>query len=164
MMYSALNMRPHMKPPKPPASPEPSFFHLAVGYFNVVLPSYTLSPSLTATDVVWLRAAKTRKQTGAVAKSPLAPALFRATASTRAARARHWARVDDAAAGKHVKDNLQEVMAPAPAGKALMGVSMLGNLDGMYKHATFPAVKMYSLTTGSRQRPGGLLLFTYTLA
>ena len=46
--------------------------------------------------------------------------------------------------------------------KALMGVSMLGNLDGMYKHTEFGGITLQSLTTGSRQRPGGLLLFAYT--
>ena len=54
--------------------------------------------------------------------------------------------------------------APAVSQKALMGVSMLGNLDAMYKHAAFPEIKLRSLTTGSRQRPGGLLLFAYTFA
>ncbi|GAA5969180.1 hypothetical protein JCM11641_007500 [Rhodosporidiobolus odoratus] len=47
---------------------------------------------------------------------------------------------------------------------ALMGLSMLGNLDGMYKHADFPDIKLHTLTTGSRQRPGALLLFAYTFA
>jgi len=32
----------------------------------------------------------------------------------------------------------------------------------MYKHATFPKIQMQSLTTGSRQRPGAMLLFAYT--
>ena len=39
---------------------------------------------------------------------------------------------------------------------------MLGNLDGMYSHPSFPDIHLESLTTGSRQRPGGLLLFAYT--
>lgn len=43
-----------------------------------------------------------------------------------------------------------------------MGLSLLGNLDGMYKHATFPEIKLHTLTTGSRQRSGGMLLFGYT--
>lgn len=34
----------------------------------------------------------------------------------------------------------------------------------MYKHATFPDIKLHTLTTGSRQRPGAMLLFAYTLA
>ncbi|KAL8279399.1 hypothetical protein RQP46_008211 [Phenoliferia psychrophenolica] len=53
------------------------------------------------------------------------------------------------------------VVAPSVA---LMGVSMLGNLDGMYAHASYPSLKLHTLTTGSRQRPGALLLFAYTFA
>ncbi len=53
---------------------------------------------------------------------------------------------------------------PAVSQTALMGVSMLGNLDGMYKHKDFPSLLLQSLTTGSRQRQGGLLLFAYTFA
>ncbi|GAA5861327.1 hypothetical protein JCM3774_000211 [Rhodotorula dairenensis] len=47
---------------------------------------------------------------------------------------------------------------------ALMGLSMLGNLDGIYKHAEYDGIELCSLTTGSRQRPGALLLFAYTFA
>ena len=32
----------------------------------------------------------------------------------------------------------------------------------MYKHASFPAVRLHTLTTGSRQRHGAMLLFGYT--
>jgi hypothetical protein len=184
MIYSALNMRPHMAPA--PAS----FFHLAVGYFNIVLPS--LAP-LPETDLVWLRAAQTKAQTQTAVRSPLAKAMFRATASARAARSQHWAAIDDAAAAHDAKANPglglgiqlpqreapqpdpvdmaadapkkhMRAPRPAPAGKALMGVSMLGNLDGMYRHADHGGIEMYALTTGSRQRAGALLLFAYTLA
>jgi hypothetical protein len=34
----------------------------------------------------------------------------------------------------------------------------------MYKHANFPKLKLFDLTTGSRQRPGASLLFAYTFA
>ncbi|GAA5955143.1 hypothetical protein JCM8115_001862 [Rhodotorula mucilaginosa] len=47
---------------------------------------------------------------------------------------------------------------------ALMGLSMLGNLDGIYQHASYDGIELRSLTTGSRQRPGALLLFAYTFA
>ena len=45
-----------------------------------------------------------------------------------------------------------------------MGLSLLGNLDGIYKHANFPSIRMHTLTTGSRQRNGAMLLFGYTFA
>jgi hypothetical protein len=70
-----------------------------------------------------------------------------------------------ASAEFEVKKN--DINTPTPQAvnqKALMGLSMLGNLDGMYKHASFPEIQLTSLTTGSRQRPGALLLFAYTFA
>jgi hypothetical protein len=34
----------------------------------------------------------------------------------------------------------------------------------MYKHASFPKLQLFDLTTGSRQRPGASLLFAYTFS
>jgi len=45
-----------------------------------------------------------------------------------------------------------------------MGLSLLGNLDGIYEHTRFPSIRLHTLTTGSRQRAGGMLLFGYTFA
>lgn len=74
------------------------------------------------------------------------------------------------------------VKAVAAPSLALMGVSMLGNLDGMYAHKSYHGLELHTcverrihvvsradfalrrLTTGSRQRPGVLLLFSYTFA
>ena len=181
-----------------------SFFHLAVGYFNVVLP--TLLPNIPSADLFWHRARLTKAQTTRAVKSPFVVARSRETSKVRAARAIKWARIDDeeAAAAASAQSNpglgfgLQlpqrapprpesdkpgpalaplraaiDTPAPTPmfpssvpaiSQKALMGVSMLGNLDGMYKHAAYPDIKLTSLTTGSRQRPGGLLLFAYNFA
>lgn len=51
------------------------------------------------------------------------------------------------------------------ASSPLLGLSLLGNLDGIYQHPTFaPALTLTALTTGSRQRQGGILLFAYTFA
>ena len=52
---------------------------------------------------------------------------------------------------------------PAPS-SALIGLSLLGNLDGTYQHATFPSLELHCLTTGSRQRQAGMLLFGYSFA
>ncbi|SCV68850.1 BQ2448_971 [Microbotryum intermedium] len=49
-------------------------------------------------------------------------------------------------------------------GTALMGLSMLGNLDAMYTHKSYHGIQMHTLTTGSRQRAGAILLFAYTFA
>ncbi len=184
----------------PAADASASFFHLAVGYFNVVLP--TLRPAIPIADLFWHRARLTKSQTQRAVKSPFVVARSRETSKVRAARAIKWARIDDEAEpakeGLGLSFAIPDRSAPVPASeddrpgpkfaplraamgtpaptpmisssipavnqKALMGVSMLGNLDGMYKHAAYPDLKLKSLTTGSRQRPGGLLLFAYTFA
>jgi len=187
-----------------PASSSPestSFFHLAVGYFNIVLP--TLLPPIPTADLFWHRARLTKAQTIRAVKSPFVVSRSRETSKVRAARAIKWAAIDDEASKPApAKEGLGlglglsvpvlfvtederpgpkfapvrasiETPAPTPripsqqpavSQKALMGVSMLGNLDGMYKHSAYPGLKLTSLTTGSRQRPGGLLLFAYTFA
>ncbi|WVR08639.1 hypothetical protein IAU60_005696 [Kwoniella sp. DSM 27419] len=206
LIYSALNLRPNMLPLATPGSDD-SFFHLAVGYFNIVLP--TLLPStLTTPELFWHRAKATKAQTIKAVKSPFVVARSRETSIVRKSRAVKWAKIDDqaeaAAAARDstnaglglglgldlpkrdspaVKKSQTPIVLqlptpettptiPAPADKkpaavsqrALMGLSMLGNLDGMYKHAAYPALELSSLTTGSRQRSGGLLLFAYTFA
>jgi hypothetical protein len=47
----------------------------------------------------------------------------------------------------------------------LLGLSLLGNLDGVYQPAqAYPVVRLERLTTGSRQRIGAALLFVYSFA
>ncbi|KIM47643.1 hypothetical protein M413DRAFT_439312 [Hebeloma cylindrosporum] len=168
MMYSALNMRPDLLADK---RLNDSYWFLAIGYFNVVLPTFLP----TSGDVVtsfWHRARSAKRQSAKAAKNPFAISRCREMAKERGARARIWAKEDD--------DKLAGIIrkAPAPAppvaasndtppkpkapSNALMGLSLLGNLDGMYKHSTFPDIKLHTLTTGSRQRSGGMLLFGYT--
>ncbi|WRT70723.1 uncharacterized protein IL334_007721 [Kwoniella shivajii] len=199
LIYSALNLRPNMLPSTSDATSE-SFFHLAVGYFNIVLP--TLLPSIPVSDLFWHRARMTKQQTIKAVKSPFVVARSRETSIVRKERAVKWAKIDDEEEAKtKINDgfglglgmNLPEhqeeeqrpkqtktpqvLQLPTPettpvipqvqkqvSQKALMGLSMLGNLDGMYKHASFPSIELTSLTTGSRQRNGGLLLFAYTFA
>ncbi|KAM0749366.1 hypothetical protein T439DRAFT_290713, partial [Meredithblackwellia eburnea MCA 4105] len=38
------------------------------------------------------------------------------------------------------------------------------DLDAIYSHSSYPAFTLNTLNTGSRQRPSGLLLFSYTFA
>ena len=49
-----------------------------------------------------------------------------------------------------------------PTNTPLMGLSLLGNLDFLYTHAAYPSLALTRLTTGSRQRPGAILLFGYS--
>ncbi|KAF8591917.1 hypothetical protein K439DRAFT_1643902 [Ramaria rubella] len=103
MMYSALNLRPYLAP----SPSNPSYWFLAVGYFNV---GPRLPPPLVALKP---------DDTPTLARTP-------------------------------------------PPSAALLGLSLLGNLDATYKHATYPRVVLHTLTTGSRQRVGAMLLFGYT--
>ncbi|KAL1741192.1 hypothetical protein HDZ31DRAFT_45962 [Schizophyllum fasciatum] len=160
MMYSALNMRPYLLAEK---ALNESYWFLAVGYFNVVLPSFLPADAAKA---FWHRARAAKAQSTRAAKSPLLVARSRETARERGVRARQWAREDDGVAVPPPASKPAQSVTPAPKvpSTALLGLSLLGNLDGMYKHATFPSVKMHTLTTGSRQRAGGMLLFGYTFA
>ncbi|SCZ90966.1 BZ3500_MvSof-1268-A1-R1_Chr1-3g02429 [Microbotryum saponariae] len=56
----------------------------------------------------------------------------------------------------------ESTTSPKAPSTALMGLSMLGNLDAIYVHKDYHGIQMHTLTTGSRQRAGAILLFAYT--
>ena len=162
MMYSALNLRPYLAP----SPSNPSYWFLAIGYFNVVLPTFL--PADVA-QAFWHRARTAKVQSAAAAKSRMLVPRTRCMALERGARARRFALQDDR--GAQGPPTPGPSPAPAPAARAakapsaaLVGLSLLGNLDGMYKHAGYARVALHTLTTGSRQRGGGMLLFGYTFA
>ncbi|KAF8641188.1 hypothetical protein AX17_000823 [Amanita inopinata Kibby_2008] len=163
MMYSALNMRPHL------ISEEPlhdSYWFLAIGFFNVVLPSF-MPACGDSSSLFWHRSREAKKQSAAAMKSPMLIPRARELARERSARAKIWARQDD---GKPVEKETRTPLSlfgktsERPPSTALMGLSLLGNLDSIYKHSTYPDIQLHTLTTGSRQRAGGLLMFGYTFA
>ena len=162
MMYSALNMRPYLMADK---RLNDSYWFIAIGYFNVILPTF-LPQSGEITSTFWHRARTAKSQSLKATKTPMAIPRCREMTRERAARARAWAQEDDLKlAGTFKKpvaataNNQSKEKAPSAA---LMGLSLLGNLDVTYKHSTFPDIKLHTLTTGSRQRSGGMLLFGYT--
>jgi len=161
-MYSALNMRPNLLADK---RLNDSYWFIAIGYFNIVLPSF-LPKSGDDASTFWHRARSAKVQSIKAAKSRMGVSRCREMAAERGARARIWAKEDDdKAAGIPNPPKPAAVAGPSKPkvpSNALMGLSLLGNLDGMYKHATFPEIKLHTLTTGSRQRSGGMLLFGYT--
>ncbi|CAE6403425.1 hypothetical protein ACGC1H_005339 [Rhizoctonia solani] len=179
LMYTALNTRPWLDQ----ASKEESFFRLNIGYFNVILPSFSPSDSGSAHRTFWHRARLAKAQSSSAVKSPFIIARTQITARKREEQAIKWARIDDEEAAKRtglltpvstpvkehqpalpsidVRTAAPPAQKPAPS-TALMGLSLLGNLDGMYKHASYDALKLTELTTGSRQRAGAMLLFSYT--
>ncbi|KAF9654197.1 hypothetical protein BDM02DRAFT_3086110 [Thelephora ganbajun] len=164
MMYSASNLRPYMA--KSPAS----YWFLAVGYFNVVLPTF-LPRTISHAQTFWHRARLSKEQSARAAKNSMAIYRTHEMSKRRAAQARAWGKEDDEKANGTWAPtppvSPQEEAPPAPLrpkapSNALVGLSLLGNLDGIYKHQDFKSIKMHALTTGSRQRNGGMLLFGYT--
>ena len=143
-----------------------SYWFIAIGYFNIILPTF-LPQSGDITGTFWHRARSAKSQSMKAVKTPMAISRCRKMAYERGARARVWAREDDhKLAGTFKKptvvaaaDNKTKEKVPS---NALMGLSLLGNLDATYKHSTFQEIELHTLTTGSRQRSGGMLLFGYT--
>ncbi|KAK0465568.1 uncharacterized protein EV420DRAFT_1514945 [Desarmillaria tabescens] len=161
MMYSALNLRPNLNANK---ALNDSYWYLAIGYFNVVLPSF-FPKTGDLSRTFWHRARSAKEQSTQAAKSPLLISRSHEMARERGVRARAWGKEDDEKArGVWVPPPPKPaVQGPSRApSAALIGLSLLGNLDGIYKHANFGDVKLHTLTTGSRQRAGGMLLFGYT--
>jgi hypothetical protein len=162
MMYSALNIRPYLLP-----DPESSYWFLAVGYFNVILPSF-LPRTCEDSKTFWYRAQKSRDQSVRAAKNSMVVDRCRHMAKERGDRARRWAKEDDEKAAGTWKPSPAPVpttsSVSSPPSAALIGLSLLGNLDGTYKHSNFPSIELHTLTTGSRQRSGGMLMFVYTFA
>jgi hypothetical protein len=170
MMYSALNLRPYLVAPPNPL--EDSYWYIAIGYFNVVLPNFFPSTRSELVKTFWCRARSAKEQSAASARHPRVIPRTREMAAERAHRSRLWAKEDDEKASGVWKapppkpqptsnDAIMPAKQKAPS-TALMGLSLLGNLDGMYKHESFGRIKLHTLTTGSRQRSGAMLLFAYT--
>jgi len=162
MMYAPINCRPYF--PRKPLNQ--SYWFLSLGYFNVVLPNFIPS-SCDVSKTFWRRAREAKEQSARYANSPMVVPRIREMAIRRGKQARLWAKEDDEKeAGVWVPPppTSDKAAAPRHPSVALIGVSLLGNLDGIYKHATFPDVKLHTLTTGSRQRHSAMLMFAYTFA
>ena len=107
MMYSALNLRPYFTVRRP--SPWDSYWFLAIGYFNVILPSFLPAAGEPQERAFWLRARQAKEQSTRAAKSPLVASRTHEMATERGERARAWAKEDDERdAGTYVPP------APAP--------------------------------------------------
>lgn len=188
MMYSALNVRPYVRP-EVREDKNASYWSTAIGYFNVVLPAFlpTAACSNCLADVFWHRAREAKRQITKATKHPLLVSRTRAMAAERAARARAWAREDDekdagsctppaprtapsscisstsfASAEVEPEDEKKLCYLPPAPSTALIGLSMLGNLDTIFAHASYPALNLHTLTPGNRQRPGASLLYGHT--
>jgi hypothetical protein len=164
MMYSALNLRPYFA-----AKPvNDSYWFLAIGYFNVILPTF-IPRSIDLSSVFWHRARVAQEQCTQAAKNRMIVSRSLLMAEERRQWARVWAKEDDERErGTFVPPPLPPPLVGAAdtalrtPSTTLLGLSLLGNLDGIYKHGTFPAIQVHTLTIGSR--PGDIVLFGYTFA
>ena len=147
-----------------------SYFFIAIGYFNIILPTF-LPRSGKITRIFWHRARSAKLQNIKAIKTPMAVSRCREMAREGRARARAWVQLqeDDP---KLVKETFSYPVVAATVdnqakekipSSALMGLSLLGNLDATtYKHTTFPEIQFHTMTFGSRRCSGGMLLFGYT--
>ncbi|KAF8685418.1 hypothetical protein RHS04_00455 [Rhizoctonia solani] len=147
-----------------------------------ILPSFIPSESASIHRTFWHRARLAKAQSAAAVKSQFIISRTQLTASKRKEQAIKWAKIDDGEAARTRTGLLTPATTPikeqppalpnveprasrsnpTPPSTALMGLSLLGNLDGMYTHAAYGPIKLDALTTGSRQRAGAMLLFSYT--
>ncbi|KAJ3995576.1 hypothetical protein F5050DRAFT_1573289 [Lentinula boryana] len=178
MMYTALNLRPYLTP-----HPSSTYWFLALTYFNVVLPSFV--PATIA--AFWKRSRSVKAQTRKVVQSPFLPSRAMIGAKKRAARVRSSSSVVDPVLSLPASiNNVLQVTSgtvefpPAPSA-ALFGLSLIGNLDNIYTQSTsytreksyntissapnrIQIITIHTVTTASRQKPGGLLLLEHTFA
>ncbi|KDQ63272.1 hypothetical protein JAAARDRAFT_53497 [Jaapia argillacea MUCL 33604] len=160
MMYSAVNLRPYLRPNPNPSVDSP--FYLAVGYFNVILPTFL--PKLSADRIFWHRARLAAVQCAQAVKNPLLVPRAHMMATQRARAARSFAKKDDIRLGITMpkeKETEASRQAPPPSA-ALVGLSLVGSLDGIHQHCKAPYFELTTMKVGTRLRAGGMLMFSYT--
>jgi hypothetical protein len=169
MIYSAINLRPRLSVPSPtPPSPSDlSYWFLPLTYFNVILPSF-LPASAAA---FWHRARLARMQTARSVGSHFLASRAVFLAAQRAGE-RYLPGVPSAKAQAPAASTRgaqlplhARAATPSPS-RALLGLSLIGNLDHTYTRSSYncPGLLLHTVTTASRQREGGLLALGHTFA
>jgi hypothetical protein len=171
MMYSAINLRPHFQLPPPPAS----FMFLALAYFNVVLPAF-LPRSTSLPSAFWHRARLVKAQKHAYINSPMLVSRTQEMNKARCRRAKTFAKEDDEVLRRQPQPPIRSAtpspakshpagapQAPqAPPSAALLGLSMLGNLDEIYNGERYPTIQLTQATGVTRKGKGGILMMSHT--
>ncbi|KAJ7484438.1 hypothetical protein FB451DRAFT_1028705 [Mycena latifolia] len=148
MLYTAANLRPHLKP-----QPSAAHWFLALAYFTISLPAFA-PPKPTG---VWHRARLAKAQMQHAVRSPLLPTR---TLLSAAARAR---RTPPSASAFAPPPESPGLPARPAASAALLGISLIGDLDRTYVRTAYgPGVHLRSVATASRLKPGGLLLLGHS--
>ncbi|KDR70713.1 hypothetical protein GALMADRAFT_271467 [Galerina marginata CBS 339.88] len=151
MMYTAINLRPYLST----QHPTNTYWFVSLTYFNIVLPAFLPETQ----EVFWYRAVRVKDQIRKVVQSPFLKSRAVEMAKIRSARSRGETIQMPTLAAE--KSNLS--LPPAPSA-ALLGLSLIGNLDVTYNRSSYPSFHLHSVTTASRQKAGGLLLLEHTFA
>lgn len=154
MMYTAVSLRPYLAT----LHTTSTYWFVALTYFNLVLPAFLPETQ----NVFWHRARTVKSQIRNMVQSSFLKSRALEMGKIRVARSR----------GQTVQlPDLSQVMAPTPISPlppgpsaALLGLSLIGNLDATYIRASYPSFHLQSVTTASRQKAGGLLLLEHTFA
>ncbi|KAF9554294.1 hypothetical protein CPC08DRAFT_713036 [Agrocybe pediades] len=144
MMYTAINLRPFLS-----SHPTNTYWFVALTYFNIVLPSFLPSTQ----EVLWHRARE-------MVDSPFLKSRALNMANIRIACSR-GGKVEIPTLSAIVDDDSSSAMAAAPSA-ALLGLSLIGNLDSIYTRPSYPTFTLHSVATASRQKASGLLLLEHT--
>lgn len=149
MLYTAANLRPHLAPQS-----SISNWYLALAYFTISLPAF-----LPANNAgIWHRARLAKAQMQHAARSPLLPARALLSAAARARRT-----PPSPSAFVPPPTESPELPTRPAASAALLGISLIGDLDRTYARAAYgPGVHLLSVMTASRLKPGGLLLLGHS--
>lgn len=191
MLYSAINVRFETQRLANATEPLPgltssSFFFVSIGYFNIVLPPFPLEGNMAVS--FWLQSQLAMQQANDFIKHPHFSSRNREMAKKRAGQARLLAKKDDektmnkwqrpknhcsTTAGAQPLNtqvdmggsmssvaSLPASPPPAPS-QALLGLSLIGNLDRFYQRSDYPKINPHTLLVGVRQRAGGVLLISY---
>nr|GAT46713.1 predicted protein [Mycena chlorophos] len=169
LMYTAISLRGYL----PPVSDMSSFMSLALGYHNLVLPSFLPSASspTSLASVFWARSREAQRQMFAYSHSPMLLGRSVVAAQERGERSKAWARFDDEEAGILPRRPAppkpavaqQQPAAPKTPSVALVGVSQSGNIDGIFRTERYPLMEFVDLVGGTRKGPGGVLVYTRTV-
>ncbi|KZT61766.1 hypothetical protein CALCODRAFT_490666 [Calocera cornea HHB12733] len=184
MNYTALSLRPYLTYPSAEAEKNMSYWFVALTYFNIVLPSFlprvTCAQHQFPESTLWERARSARDQIGRITRSRFLVHRARIMGAQRAERAGK-ARVP---VGSAVPMESEDSPAPASQllpppsdalaaisprkeavpSKALMGISLMGNLDKVYLADQYPDIELLDVATASRQKAGGILFLAHTFA
>lgn len=155
-MYTAVSLRPYLSA----LHPTNTYWFVALTYFNIVLPAFLPETQ----NVFWHRARSVKSQIRQMVQSSFLKSRAIEMGKIRAARSRgHTVQLPTLSQIVEPTESVVPLLPPAPSA-ALLGLSLIGNLDATYVRTSYPSFHLHTVTTASRQKAGGLLLLEHTFA